>query len=112
MCDLFIFSRYMAKHYAKEAGLIATMMPKPFADRTGTGAHFNMSLRELASGRNLFACPPAEDRRGLGLTELGYHFIRGILRPRRPLCAVLAPTPNSSKRPLPPGPTATSSFPP
>jgi glutamine synthetase len=98
MCDRFIFFRYMAKHYAKEAGLIATMMPKPFADRTGTGAHFNMSLSELASGRNLFACPPAEDRRGLGLTELGYHFIGGILRHGRALCAVLAPTVNSYKR--------------
>jgi len=37
----------MAKHYAKEEGLLATMMPKPFADRTGTGAHFNMSLCDL-----------------------------------------------------------------
>jgi len=44
MCDRFIFFRYMAKHYAKEEGLIATMMPKPFANRTGTGAHFNMSI--------------------------------------------------------------------
>src|SRR5882672_7036880 len=98
MCDRFIFFRYMAKHYAKEAGLIATMMPKPFADRTGTGAHFNMSLSELASGRNLFACPPSEDRRGLGLTETGYHFIGGILKHGRALCAAFAPTVNSYKR--------------
>ena len=98
MCDRFIFFRYMAKHYAKEQGLIATMMPKPFADRTGTGAHFNMSLRDLASGRNAFACAPSEDKRGLGLTETGYHFIGGILRHGRALCAAFAPTVNSYKR--------------
>jgi glutamine synthetase len=98
MCDRFIFFRTMAKHYAKEQGLIATLMPKPFADRTGTGAHFNMSLRDLASGRNLFACATDEDRRGLGLTETGYYFIGGILKHGRALCAAFAPTVNSYKR--------------
>ena len=52
----------MAKHYAKQQGLLATMMPKPFADKTGNGAHFNMSLYDLASGRNLFACEPERTR--------------------------------------------------
>ena len=98
MCDRFIFFRYMAKHYAKEEGLIATTMPKPFADKTGTGAHFNMSLRDLKSGRNLFACEPSEDRHGLGLTEMGYYFIGGILKHGRALCAAFAPTVNSYKR--------------
>jgi glutamine synthetase len=74
------------------------MMPKPFADRTGTGAHFNMSLYELGSRRNLFACDRGSDRRGLGLTELGYHFIGGILKHGRALCAAFAPTVNSYKR--------------
>ena len=47
MCDRLTFFRDMAKHYAKEEGLLATMMPKPFADKTGNGAHFNMSLYDL-----------------------------------------------------------------
>jgi glutamine synthetase len=98
MCDRFIFFRFMTKHYASEQGLLATMMPKPFSNRTGTGAHFNMSLRDLGSGHNLFACPPDKDPRGLGLTELGYHFIGGVLRHGRALCAALAPTVNSYKR--------------
>ena len=98
MCDRFVFFRYMAKHYAKEQGLLATLMPKPFANRTGTGAHFNMSLRDLNSGRNVFACATSDDRRGLGLTETGYHFIGGILRHGRALCAAFAPTVNSYKR--------------
>jgi glutamine synthetase len=97
-CDRFIFFRYMAKQYAKEEGLVATLMPKPFANRTGNGAHFNMSLYDLETGENLFACDPADDPRGLGLTELGYHFIGGIIRHGRALCAAFSPTVNSYKR--------------
>jgi glutamine synthetase len=98
MCDRYIFFRYMAKHYAKEEGLLATFMPKPFADKTGNGAHFNMSLYDKRSGRNLFSCDPREDPRGLGLTELGYHFIGGLIKHGQALCAVYSPTVNSYKR--------------
>ena len=98
MCDRFIFFRHMAKHYAREEGLLATMMPKPFANKTGTGAHFNMSLYDLVSKANAFACDPKNDPRGLGLTETGYHFIGGILKHGRALCAAFAPTVNSYKR--------------
>jgi glutamine synthetase len=98
MCDRYIFFRMMAKQYASEEGLIATFMPKPFPDKTGNGAHFNMSLRDLKTGVNAFACPPADDPRGLGLTPLGYSFIAGILRHGPALCAAFAPTVNSYKR--------------
>lgn len=97
-CDRLIFFRQMAKQYAKEEGLVATMMPKPFADRTGTGAHFNMSLYDLETGDNLFARNPADDPRGIGLSELGYHFIGGLQRHGAALCAAFAPTVNSYKR--------------
>ena len=97
-CDRLTFFRFMAKHYAKEEGLLATMMPKPFADKTGNGAHFNMSLFDSATGKNLFACDPKDDPRGIGLTELGYQFIGGILKHGRALCAAFAPTVNSYKR--------------
>ena len=98
MCDRLIFFREMTKHYAKQQGLLATMMPKPFADKTGNGAHFNMSLYDLPSGRNVFTCEPDKDPRGLGLSEMGYHFIGGILRHGQALCAAFAPTVNSYKR--------------
>lgn len=97
-CDRLTFFRFMAKHYAREQHLLATMMPKPFADKTGNGAHFNMSLYDLQSDANLFACAPADDPHGIGLTPLGYSFIAGILKHGRALCAVLAPTVNSYKR--------------
>lgn len=98
MCDRYVFFRMMAKHYAAEEGLLATFMPKPFADKTGNGAHFNMSLYELASGKNAFKCDPQDDPRGLGLTPLAYSFIAGIIRHGPAICAALAPTVNSYKR--------------
>ncbi|HTJ79180.1 MAG TPA: type III glutamate--ammonia ligase [Rariglobus sp.] len=98
MCDRYIFFRYMAKHYAAQEGLLATFMPKPFPDKTGNGAHFNMSLYDKKTGANLFACDPKADPRGLGLTHTAYSFIAGILRHGPALCAVFAPTVNSYKR--------------
>lgn len=110
MCDRFIFFRYMAKHYAQEEGLLATLMPKPFADKTGNGAHFNMSLFDKETGKNMFACDPKDDPRGLGLTELGYHFIAGVLKHGPALCAVFSPTVNSYKRLIRQGAMATFSW--
>lgn len=98
MCDRYIFFRLMAKHYAAEEGLLATFMPKPFPEKTGSGAHFNMSLASLETGQNLFACAPEQDPRGLGLSQLGYQFIAGILKHGSALCAAFAPTVNSYKR--------------
>lgn len=96
MCDRFIFFRMMAKQYASEEGLIATFMPKPFADKTGSGAHFNMSIADSKTGENLFE--NKNDPRGLGLSQLGYQFSAGILKHGPALCAVFAPTVNSYKR--------------
>ena len=99
MADRYIFFRYLAKKYAADEGLLATFMPKPFADKTGNGAHFNMSLSDAQTGANLFKTEPGEpDKYGLGLTPLGYSFIAGILRHGRALCAAFAPTVNSYKR--------------
>jgi glutamine synthetase len=96
MADRYIFFRQMAKAIAAKHGLLATFMPKPFADKTGNGAHFNMSLADARTGKNLFVSKT--DPRGLGISPLGYAFIAGILRHGRALCAVLAPTVNSYKR--------------
>src|SRR5215471_10900849 len=98
MADRYIFFRGMAKEIAAKHGLLATFMPKPFADKTGNGAHFNMSLYDVKTGKNLFAIKPEDDPRGLGLSSLGYSFIAGILSHGPALCAVLAPTVNSYKR--------------
>lgn len=96
MADRFTFFRLMVKEIARKHGCFATFMPKPFANRTGSGAHYNMSLADLKTGENLFDDP--EDPRGCRLSKLGYQFIAGILRHAPAICAVIAPTVNSYKR--------------
>jgi glutamine synthetase len=95
-CDRAIFFRYMVESLAQQRGLIATFMPKPFANLTGNGCHFHVSLWK--DGENAFARDPADDPRGLGLSELGYHFIGGLMAHAKAYIAVTAPTVNSYKR--------------
>jgi glutamine synthetase len=96
MADRLTFFRLMVKEIARKHGYFATFMPKPFADRTGSGAHYNMSLADIKTGKNLFYDP--EDVRGCKLSKLGYQFIAGVLRHASAICAVIAPTVNSYKR--------------
>jgi glutamine synthetase len=93
--DRMVFFKMAASEIARQHGLIATFMPKPFADRTGTGTHFHVSLGDAVT-RNLFH--DDADPRGLGLSSTGYHFLGGVLKHARALCAVAAPTVNSYKR--------------
>jgi glutamine synthetase len=86
----------LAGETARKHGAVATFMAKPFSDRTGSGAHMHYHLADAESGRNLFAAE--QDRRGLGLSELGYHFLGGVLAHARALCAVTSPTVNCYKR--------------
>ena len=75
--DRLIFFRYMVHMVAHQAGLAATFMPKPFANLTGSGLHLHSSLWDSASGAELFADPA--DARGLGLSELAYKYIGGLI---------------------------------
>ena len=95
MADRLTFFKLMAKEIAHRHGLIATFMPKPFGDRTGSGAHYNMSLADLESGENLFL---TADRAPGAVSGLAHHFIAGVLRHAPAICAVIAPTVNSYKR--------------
>ena len=97
MADRFMLFRLMAKEVARSHGYEATFMPKPWSDRTGGGAHFNMSLADTGSGANLFE-PSGEDRYGCGISELGYRFLAGLLAHAPAIVAVTAPTVNSYKR--------------
>ena len=96
MADRFTFFRWMTHEIARRHGAFASFMPKPAANRTGSGAHFNMSLADIRSNANLFEDP--SDPRGCGLSKLGYQFIGGVLRHASAICAVAAPLVNSYKR--------------
>jgi glutamine synthetase len=96
MADNYVFFRVMANEIARKHGGFASFMPKPFGDRAGSGAHLNMSLYDIKTGKNLFI--DKKDKRECGLSKLGYQFIAGILRHLPAICAVVAPTVNSYKR--------------
>lgn len=97
MADRFVFFRLLANEIARKHGAFASFMPKPSADKTGSGAHYNMSLADLETGRNLFE-PNGDDVHECGVSQLGYHFIAGVLKHAQAICAVIAPTVNSYKR--------------
>ena len=94
--DRYTFFKMMTSQYAQKYGAIATHMAKPFTDRTGNGGHIHFHLAEADTGTNLFA--DENDPRGLGSSELAYHFIGGILAHAPALTAVMSPTVNCYKR--------------
>ena len=96
MADRQTLWRMMMKEVARRHGYELTLMPKPYSNRTGTGAHFNMSLADVRTGANLFADP--KDPRGCGVSKIAYQFIAGVLAHAPALTAVAAPTVNSYKR--------------
>lgn len=94
--DRITFFRMAAAQIAKKFNAIATFMPKPFANQTGSGMHVHFHLADRQTGKNVFT--DTGDRRGLGLSAAGYHFLGGVLKHARALCAVTSPTVNCYKR--------------
>lgn len=96
MADRFIIWRLMMKEIARKYGWEATMMPKPYADRTGSGAHFNMSLADIKTGKNISG--DASDKRGCGLSKKAYQFLGGLRKHAAAIVATSCPIVNSYKR--------------
>lgn len=91
--DRFILFKMAAHHIAEEAGLVFTLMPKPFADRPGSGLHMHLSLSGR-EGRAVMA--DVADTHGLSAT--GRQCLAGLLAHSPALAALHAPTVNSYKR--------------
>ena len=94
--DRYTFFKMMTSQYAQQYGAIATHMAKPFSDRTGNGGHVHYHVAEADTEENLFM--DEGDHQGLGLSEMAYHFIGGIMSHAPALCAVTSPTVNCYKR--------------
>ena len=92
--DRHAYFKFMVKSIAENHGLRATFMPKPFAHLTGNGCHAHVSLWDMAGSKCLFDDPDGE----LGISELGYHFLGGVLHHAEALPAITNPTVNSYKR--------------
>lgn len=90
--DLLTF-RETTRTLARDAGLLAAFMPKPFAESAGNGVHVHLSLR-AADGATDRSCGDGP----LGLSDELTRFLGGVLAHARALCGVGAPTVNSYKR--------------
>ena len=92
--DRHAFFKYMVKSIAEKHGLRATFAPKPFATLTGNGCHAHVSLWDKAGKKNLFL----NNKDELGLSQLAYDFLGGMMHNAQALCAIFNPTVNSYKR--------------
>lgn len=92
--DNLMWYKYIVKNVAKRHGKTATFMPKPIFGDNGTGMHVHQSIWK--GGNPLFA-----GNGYAGFSEMGLHYIGGILKHARAICAFTAPTTNSYKRLVP-----------
>ena len=95
MADQVMKYKYVVKQVAQQNNLTATFMPKPLFQDNGSGMHTHQSIWK--GGKPLFAGDGYA-----GLSELGLHYIGGILKHSRAIAAFSNPTTNSYKR-LTPG---------
>lgn len=87
--DAFLF-RTMAKEEALKRGLILSFMPKPIAERGGSGLHVNFSFTDK-NGANVIA-PDGQ------LSDVAQGCVAGLIHHHEGLSALLGPTVNSYAR--------------
>jgi glutamine synthetase len=87
--------RFVVKQVARQFGLFASFMPKPVFGQNGSGMHTHQSLFRL--GQNAFWDPQQEWE----LSRTALHYIGGLLRHARAMCAITNPLVNSYKRLVP-----------
>ncbi len=94
MADKLQWFKYVIRNVARKHNKAATFMPKPIYGDNGSGMHVHASLWK--DGENLFAGDKYS-----GLSQLGLHFIGGILEHAPSLVAFTNPTLNSYRRLVP-----------
>ena len=95
MADTVMTYKLVVKEIAQRHDCYATFMPKPIADKNGSGMHIHQSL--FKSGRNAFYDPEDVER----LSDTARHFIAGLLKHAREITAVTNQWVNSYKRLVP-----------
>ena len=89
-----IWFRETVRNVANQHGLLASLAPKPMPEQAGNGCHIHCSVWDLAGETNLLY--DANDR--YKLSQMGYHFIAGVLAHLPALLALTAPSYNSYRR--------------
>ena len=87
--------RFVVKNVAMRNGLHATFMPKPMVGINGSGMHTHQSL--FKGEENVFFDPEGPWQ----LSDSCRHYIGGLLRHAKGMCAVTNPLVNSYKRLVP-----------
>ncbi len=82
------------KEIAKQDGLIASFMSKPFWGSSGSGCHTHMSLVRTEDGENAFGDPDDPQ----GISEVCQYFTGGILRYAKVIDPLGLPTVNCYRR--------------
>ncbi|MCP4789893.1 MAG: glutamine synthetase [Gammaproteobacteria bacterium] len=90
--DLLLF-KTMAKEIYTANGFLLSFMPKPIADRGGSGLHVNFSFSD-AAGNNVINDTNTQD----GLSTLCKQAIAGLVKHHEGLAGIMAPTVNSYRR--------------
>jgi glutamine synthetase len=93
--DNLTYFKMAAQAIAKQHGMLCSFMPKPFAERSGSGLHMHMSAGKQF-GDNAFE--DKADPSGMQLSALARHFLGGLIAHARGLTAIAAPCVNSYKR--------------
>ena len=89
-CDHGVLLKRIVKHVAREHGMAACFMAKPFSDSAGSGLHIHISLVDR-NGHNVFG---AEG----GLSDTLRHAVGGLLETMPEGMAIFAPNANSYRR--------------
>lgn len=94
VADALFVARNLTKELASRAGLVATFLPKPLPNESGSGLHLHQSLRDRDSGQPAF-CAPEHSVWKCPTLE---HFLAGQLAYTPEVAALLLPTVNAYKR--------------
>jgi glutamine synthetase len=97
--DEWLLARQFAKAVAREQGLVASFMPKPFTDLPGNGLHVHLGLYGTRQDGTELVGDPDDDRR---LAPTGASAVAGLLAHAAGQTALGPPSPTSPKR-LQPG---------
>lgn len=102
MADKAALFKLTVKNMSSRFGITPCFMAKPRANLPGNSGHMHMSLCDLKTKKNLFVREEADSNpphEGLEhVSDLGRHFLAGLLEGLPDVMPIVAPTINSYKR--------------
>jgi glutamine synthetase len=84
--------KLICRQVARNMGLTATFLPKPFMGINGSGMHTNFSLAK--NGKNIFYDAKGQD----GLSKTAWEFVAKLLNHAPELCLIINSSVNSYRR--------------